>query len=277
MMPNVHIFGYLFVIILAIIGFLFLAMGSKKESLVLLNREISNKEKMLFKTFGWSFLVITLFVCVYLWTFSYGIFLYLAVLILASLLVIVFIGFKAYKKEKNNFENISSKEQNESLGNFSFAKVVGIIALVLLPLGVAYSLYTLPKYQLLSENAIKDKIGEFEFVLAEHISGKGFVTSQGMPMQTFHLRFCEECDLKIKYAYLRVNKPRNLSNAGIAFDSPYWDRTSTIQLNNLNEKSELYLTVVSSNGEVYQKSWSVKESFPKTLEWLEKYKMENIK
>ena len=47
MMPNVHIFGYLFVIILAILGFLFLAMASKKESLVLLNREILNKERVL--------------------------------------------------------------------------------------------------------------------------------------------------------------------------------------------------------------------------------------
>ncbi|WP_152059258.1 DUF3325 family protein [Aliarcobacter butzleri] len=277
MMPNVSIFGYLFVIILAILGFLFLAMTRKRESEILLNRIVLEKEKMLFKTFAWSFLVVTFFVCVYLWTFSYGIFLYLAVLILASLLVIVFIGFKAYKKEKNNFENISSKEKNESLEKFRFAKIVGIIALVLLPLGVAYSLFTLPKYPLQSENAIKDKIGEFEFVLAEHISGKGFVTIQGMPMQTFHLRFCQDCDLKIKYAYLRINKPRNLSNAGIVFDSPYWDRTSTIQLNNLNDKSELWLTVVSSNGEVYQKSWSVKETFPKTLEWLEKYKMENMK
>ncbi|MDN5063605.1 DUF3325 family protein [Aliarcobacter butzleri] len=277
MMPNVSIFGYLFVIILAILGFLFLAITRKRESEILLNRIVLEKEKMLFKTFAWSFLVVTFFVCVYLWTFSYGIFLYLAVLILASLLVIVFIGFKAYKKEKNNFENISSKEKNESLEKFRFAKIVGIIALVLLPLGVAYSLFTLPKYPLQSENAIKDKIGEFEFVLAEHISGKGFVTIQGMPMQTFHLRFCQDCDLKIKYAYLRINKPRNLSNAGIVFDSPYWDRTSTIQLNNLNDKSELWLTVVSSNGEVYQKSWSVKETFPKTLEWLEKYKMENMK
>ncbi|WP_418185494.1 DUF3325 domain-containing protein [Aliarcobacter vitoriensis] len=277
MMPNVSIFGYLFIIILAILGFLFLAMARKRESEILLNREVLEKEKMLFKTFAWAFLVVTFFICVYLWSFSYGMFLYLAVLIFASLLVIVFIGFKAYKKEKNNFENISSKEQNKSLEKFSFAKIVGIIALVLLPLGVAYSLYTLPKYPLQSENAIKDKIGEFEFVLAEHISGKGFVTVQGMPMQTFHLRFCQECDLKIKYAYLRINKPRNLSNVGIVFDSPYWDRTSTIQLNNLNENSELYLTVVSSNGEVYQKSWSVKETFPKTLEWLEKYKMENMK
>ncbi|WP_419677558.1 DUF3325 family protein [Aliarcobacter lanthieri] len=277
MMPNISLVLYLFVIILAIIGFLFLAMGSKKESLVLLNREIPNKERILFKSFGWAFLVITFFICVYLWTFSYGMFLYLAVLILASLLVIVFIGFKAYKKEKNNFENISSKVENKSLEKFDFVKIVGILALVLLPLGVAYSLFTLPKHPLVSENTIKDKIGEFELVLAEHISGKGFITPQGMPMQTFHLRFCEECDLKIKYAYLRVNKPRNLSNAGIVFDSPYWDRTSTIQLNNLNEKSELYLTVVSSNGEVYQKSWNIKENFPKTLEWLEKYKMENIK
>lgn len=277
MMPNVSIFGYLFVIILAIIGFLFLAMTRKRESGILLNRELKEKEKMLFKIFAWSFLVVTFLVCVYLWTFSYGMFLYLAVLIFASLLVIVFIGFKAYKKEKNNFENISSKVEKKSLEKFRFAKVVGIIALVLLPLGVAYSLFTLQKHPLVSENTIKDKIGEFEFVLAEHISGKGFVTIQGMPMQTFHLRFCQECDLKIKYVYLRVNKPRNLSNAGIVFDSPYWDRTSTIQLNNLNEKSELWLTVIAQNGEVYQKSYSVKENFPKTLEWLEKYKMENIK
>ncbi|WP_418186422.1 DUF3325 family protein [Aliarcobacter lanthieri] len=276
MMPNVSIFGYLFVTILAILGFLFLAMGSKKESLVLLNREISNKEKVLFKATAWIFLIITLFVCVYLWDFSYGIFLYLAVLILASLLVIVFIGFKAYKKEKNNFKNISSKEENKS-ERFNLSKVGVLIALVLLPLGVAYSLFTLPKYPLESENAIKDKIGEFEFVLAEHISGKGFITPQGMPMQTFHLRFCESCDLKIKYAYLRVNKPRNLSNLGIVFDSPHWDRTSTIQLNNLNDKSELWLTVIGNDGEIYQKSWSIKETFPKTLEWLEKYKMENMK
>lgn len=276
MMPNISILWYLFVTILSIVGFLFLAMIRKRESEILLNREVLEKEKVLYKTFGWVFLVATLFVCVYLWHFSYGIFLYLAVLIFASLLVIVFIGFIAYKKDKNDFENIK-EVKNENLEKFSFTKIVGIIALVLLPLGVAYSLFTLPKHPLESENAIKDKIGEFEFVLSEHRTGKGFVTAQGMPMQTYHLRFCQECDLKIKYAYLRINKPRNLSNAGIVFDSPYWNRTSTIQLNNLNDKSELYLTVVSSNGEIYQKSWNIKETFPKTLEWLEKYKMENMK
>lgn len=276
MMPNISILWYLFVTILSIVGFLFLAMGSKKESLVLLNREILAKEKVLFKSFGWAFLVITFFVCIYLWYFSYGMFLYFGVLILASLVVIVFIGFKAYKKEEN-FEKRSNKIEQKISSEFKAWKIVISIVLVLLPLGVAYSLYTLPKHPLESENAIKDKIGEFEFVLSEHRTGKGFVTAQGMPMQTYHLRFCQECDLKIKYAYLRINKPRNLSNAGIVFDSPYWNRTSTIQLNNLNDKSELYLTVVSSNGEIYQKSWNIKETFPKTLEWLEKYKMENIK
>ncbi|MFA7091370.1 MAG: DUF3325 family protein [Arcobacteraceae bacterium] len=276
MMPNISLFWYGLVIILAIIGFLFFAMGSKKESLVLLNREILAKEKVLFKSFGWIFLVITFFVCIYLWYFSYGMFLYFGVLILASLLVIVFIGFIAYKKEEN-FENKAYKEEKENLEDFKVWKIGVLVTLILLPLFVAYNLYTLPKHPLESENAIKDKIGEFEFVLSEHRTGKGFVTSQGMPMQTYHLRFCESCDLKIKYAYLRVNKPRNLSNLGIVFDAPYWDRTSTIQLNNLNDKSELYLTVVSNNGEIYQKSWNIKEVFPKTLEWLEKNKMENIK
>ena len=276
MMPNISLFWYGLVIILAIIGFLFLAMGSKKESLVLLNRQILTKEKVLFKSFGWAFLVVTFFVCIYLWYFSYGMFLYLAVLIFASLVVIIFIGFKAYKKEEN-FENKAYKDEKENLEDFKVWKIGVLVTLILLPLFVAYNLYTLPKHPLESENAIKDKIGEFEFVLSEHRTGKGFVTAQGMPMQTYHLRFCQECDLKIKYAYLRVNKPRNLSNLGIVFDSPYWDRTSTIQLNNLNDKSELYLTVVSNNGEIYQKSWNIKEVFPKTLEWLEKNKMENIK
>lgn len=276
MMPNISLFWYGLVIILATIGFLFLAMGSKKESLVLLNRQILTKEKVLFKSFGWAFLVVTFFVCIYLWYFSYGMFLYLAVLIFASLLVIVYIGFIAYKKEEN-FENKAYKDEKENLEDFKVWKIGVLVTLILLPLFVAYNLYTLPKHPLESENAIKDKIGEFEFVLSEHRMGKGFVTAQGMPMQTYHLRFCESCDLKIKYAYLRVNKPRNLSNLGIVFDSPYWDRTSTIQLNNLNDKSELYLTVVSNNGEIYQKSWNIKETFPKTLEWLEKNKMENIK
>lgn len=276
MMPNISLFWYGLVIFLAIIGFLFLAMGSKKEGLVLLNREILAKEKVLFKSFGWAFLVITFFVCVYLWYFSYGMFLYFGVLILASLIVIVFIGFLASKKEPIS-EKKSYKVEKESLEKFNFWKIIVSIVLILLPLGVAYSLFTLPKHPLVSENAIKDKIGEFEFVLAEYRSGEGFVTPQGVPMQTYHLRFCDECDLKIKYAYLKINKPRNLNNAGIVFDAPYWDRTSTIQINNLNEKSELYLTVVSSNGEIYQKSWNIKEVFPQTLKWLKKNKMENMK
>ncbi|MCG3650867.1 DUF3325 family protein [Aliarcobacter butzleri] len=277
MMPNISILWYLFVTILAIVGFLFLAMTRKRESEILLNREVLEKEKVLYKTFGWVFLVATLFVCVYLWHFSYGIFLYLAVLIFASLLVIVFIGFKAYKKDTRVENKTYKEEKKENLEDFKVLKIGSLVALILLPLSVVYSLYTLPKYPLLREDIIKDKIGEFEFILAEHKSGEGFITFQGMPMQTFHLRFCKECDLKIKYAYLRVNKPRNLSNAGIVFDSPYWDRTSTIQLNNLNENSELYLTVVGTNEQIYQKAYSVKEKFPQTLEWLEEYKTESIK
>lgn len=276
MMPNISILWYLFVTILSIVGFLFLAMTRKRESEILLNREVVEKEKVLYKTFGWSFLVATLFVCSYFWHFSYGIFLYFGILIFAALIVIVFIGFKAYKKDKN-LENKTHKEEKKNLEDFKVWKIGVLVALVLLPFVVAYNLYILPKHPLLREDIIKDKIGEFEFILAEHKSGEGFITPQGMPMQTFHLKFCKECDLKIKYAYLRVNKPRNLSNAGIVFDSPYWDRTSTIQLNNLNENSELYLTVVGTNGQIYQKSWSIKEKFPQTLKWLEEYKTESIK
>ncbi|MCG3671549.1 DUF3325 domain-containing protein [Aliarcobacter butzleri] len=274
MMPNISILWYLFVTILSIVGFLFLAMTRKRESEILLNREV--KEKTIFKTFGWAFLVATLFVCVYLWKFSYGVVLYIGVLIFASLLVIVFIGFKAYKKD-TRVENKTYKEEKENLEDFKVCKIGSLVALILLPLSVVYSLYTLPKHPLLGEDIIKDKVGEFEFVLAEHKSGEGFITPQGMPMQTFHLKFCKECDLKIKYAYLRVNKPRNLSNAGIVFDSPYWDKTSTIQINNLNENSELYLTVITKDEQIYQKAYSVKEKFPQTLKWLEEYKMESMK
>ena len=135
MMPNISLFWYGLVIILAIVGFLFLAMGSKKESLVLLNRQILAKEKVLFKSFGWAFLVVTFFVCVYLWYFSYGMFLYLAVLIFASLLVIVFIGFKAYKKEKALVNKpVKEEKEKENLEDFQVWKIGVLVALVLLPL-----------------------------------------------------------------------------------------------------------------------------------------------
>ncbi|QKF74401.1 DUF3325 domain-containing membrane protein [Aliarcobacter faecis] len=269
MMPNVSILWYGLVTILAIIGFLLLAITRKREGVVLLNRELQEKEKTIFKTLGSLFLIISFVFCIYLWKFSFGIVLYFGILTFAILFVIFPISYLAYKKAR--VKNIVPKSKEEIKDKVPFKKLY-LLFMILIPLYAIYSLNNTPPKSVLRDDVIKDKIGEFEFVLAEHDSGEFEMADNGIAFMTFNIRFCEECDLKIDDVFITINKPFIQNNFGMPFGGNYWERIASVQIPfSLDEKSELYLTVVSRDKKVYQKTYNIKENFQTTFEEFEKY------
>lgn len=268
-MPNVSIFWYGLVTILSIVGFLLLAITRKRESAVLLNRELETKNKTIFKTFGFVFLLSSFVLCIYLWKFSFGSILYFGILTFAILFVIFPISYLAYKKDR--VKNIVPKSKEEIKDKVGFKKV-SFLLMVFVVLFGAFSLNGVPKIAVLREDVIKDKIGEFEFVLAEHDSKEFEVADNGIAFMTFNIRFCEECDLKIDDVFITINKPFNQNNFGMPFGGNYWERIASVQIPfSLDEKSELYLTVIDRNGQIYQKAYNIKENFQTTFEEFVKY------
>ncbi|WP_260943650.1 hypothetical protein [Aliarcobacter cryaerophilus] len=192
--------------------------------------------------------------------------------------MIVFIGFKAFKKEPVFVEKAYKSEKNIS-NKFKTLKFIAKISLVLLPLITIYSLSNTPPKSLLRVDVIKDKIGEFEFTLAEHDSGELEFGDNGIAFMTFNIQFCDECDLKIDNVFIKINKPLGDKNFGISFRGNYWERETMFQIPfNLNESSELYLTVVGRDKQIYQKSFNIKDNFEdsynKFVEYAKKPKLE---
>ncbi|WP_323594982.1 DUF3325 family protein [Aliarcobacter butzleri] len=269
MMPNVSILWYGFVTILSIIGFLFLAITRKRESEILFNRELKTKNKTIFKTLGFVFLLSSFVLCIYLWKFSFGSVLYFGILTFAILFVIFPISYLAYKKDKT--KNIVSKNKEEIQDKVGFKKV-SFLLMVFVVLFGAFSLSNVPKTALLRDDVIKDKIGEFEFVLAEHDSKEFEVADKAIAFMTFNIRFCEECDLQIDDIFIKINKPFGEKNFGMPFGGNYWERIAGVQVPfSLDENSELYLTVIDRNGQIYQKAYNIKEHFQTTFEEFVKY------
>lgn len=269
MMPNVSILWYGLVTILAIIGFLLLAITRKREGAVLLNKELQEKEKTIFKTLGFTFLIISFVFCIYLWKFSFGSVLYFGILTFAILFVIFPISYLAYKKDR--VKNIVPKSKEEIKDKVPFKKLY-LLFMIIIPLYAIYSLNNTPPKAVLRDDVIKDKIGEFEFVLAEHDSGEFEIADNAIAFMTFNIRFCEECDLQIDDVFITINKPFSQNNFGMPFGGNYWERIASVQIPfSLDEKSELYLTVVSRDKKVYQKTYNIKENFQTTFEEFEKY------
>ncbi len=119
-------------------------------------------------------------------------------------------------------------------------------------------------------DAIRGQIGPWAFRFAEADRDTPEIADMQVPLKAYRLRFCETCDTEIMQAYLKVNRPRALRAAGMAFDGSRWDRSVEIQLPaNLTASSELWLTVVGKDGSVHQTRWPMRTVSPTTVDWFE--------
>jgi len=145
---------------------------------------------------------------------------------------------------------------------------LALILLVIAPVGYAWSLHQVPVKPVARADAIGGQIGPWSFRLAEvdHAPPKRVV--RDIALKAFQLRFCDACDADIRSAYLRVNKPRSLRGAGIAFSGARWDRSIDVQFPaQTRADSELWLTVEGKDGTVYQTAVPLSRIAPNTAQW----------
>ncbi|WP_311267775.1 DUF3325 domain-containing protein [Sphingobium sp. WCS2017Hpa-17] len=118
------------------------------------------------------------------------------------------------------------------------------------------------------DDAIHGQVGPWGFTFAEADRNAPEVASMDIPIKAYRLRFCEMCDASILHVYLKVNKPRAMRAAGVAFEGNRWDRGAEIQLpSNLTGDSQLWMTVIGKDGTVHQVAWPMKAISPATVDW----------
>lgn len=118
------------------------------------------------------------------------------------------------------------------------------------------------------DDAIHGQVGPWRFTFAEADRNGPEVADMDVPIKAYRLRFCETCDAGILHVYLKVNKPRAMRAAGVAFEGNRWDRSAEIQLpSNLTGDSQLWMTVVGKDGTAHHMAWPMKRVSPATVNW----------
>ncbi|MEI2416850.1 DUF3325 family protein [Orrella sp. JC864] len=148
------------------------------------------------------------------------------------------------------------------------ARVAGYDLLAALPLAFAAAVYSVPVKPVMRADAVQGQVGPWTYRLAEMDHAPPRLMAMGIPMKAFQLRFCQACDAEIRSAYLKVNKPRSLRGAGLAFSGNRWDRSVEIQLPSaMRPDAELWLTVEGKDGSVHHAAWPMAQLAPSTVAW----------
>ncbi|WP_168734281.1 DUF3325 domain-containing protein [Pseudothauera nasutitermitis] len=286
MMPNLAVGWHWLVLALSLGGFMLLALASEREGKVLLSRTATRREKFILHLLGWPLLMLALGVCIWGWFGHFGTVLWFGWLTVAATTVVLAIAYwpgrgqpaparRPLPSQEMGRERGASDDRRSSPAALLpqgerdvFWRLVLGAALALLPLAFGWALYHAPEAPLARPDVLHGQAGPWPFRLAEDRQGPPTLAPLGVPIKTWHLRFCEGCDTEIRAAYLKVHKPRSTRNAGTLFEGRHWDRRALVQLpSNTAADSELWLTVVGRDGTVHQVAWRMDEASPATVAW----------
>lgn len=286
MMPNLIVGWHWLVLTLSLGGFMLLALASEREGKILLRRTATRREKFMFRLLGWPLLILALGVCIWGWFGHFGTVLWFGWLTVAATTVALTITYWPGRAQPTLARPPLPSQESGLDGGTSdnrppspaasvpqgkldvFGRLLLEAVLVLLPLGFGWTLYHTPEAPLARPDVLHGQAGPWPFRLAEDRRGPPALAHLGVPIKTWHLRFCEGCDTEIRAAYLKVHKPRSPRNAGSLFEGRHWDRRALIQLpSNTAADSELWLTVVGRDGAVHQVAWRMDEASPATATW----------
>jgi hypothetical protein len=129
---------------------------------------------------------------------------------------------------------------------------------------------------LLRPDAVRGSVGPWRYTLAEAQREPPEVMALEVPMKEFRLRFCDSCDLEIRQAMLKVNRPRSARASGMAFMGQRWERTAEIPLpDSVTADSELWLTVIGKDGMVHQAAMRMDQVSPATVAWFARQRSSN--
>lgn len=260
--------------ILAVGGFFALALASDRPGSEMIGRKAKASERLGLRLTGWPLLVLALSCGIFGWGNGVGMTTWIAWLTLAgSALVFVFPVVERARERRDPKARprrpappVPLSPPLRSMSGRALVLVL-LIGAPLVFLGIAaFS----PSQPVLREDAVQGQVGPWTFSLAEFERRAPKIMLGEHPTKTFQIRFCDACDDEIRSAYLKVNKPRSLRAAGMAFGSDRWNRSVEINLpNSTKPESEVWLTVEGKDGTLHYASWPVAELSPATANWLQ--------
>ena len=263
---------HLAILLISLAGFAALALATERHAEHLLGRLPAPQWRLLARVIGWVLLVIALALGIASMGTGVGITLWLGWLSIAALaLVFAFPKWPWRPKERVKPARPARAAQAGAAlppAPPRARRRAAAVLLVAVPVVFLLALKATPIAPLLRADAFAGQVGPWSFRLAESSHNVPELVAMDIPMKSYQVRFCEDCDAQIRAAYLKVNKPRSLRAAGIVLNGARWNRNVDIQLPaNTTADSMLWLTVVGKDGEMHQAPVRLADVSPATVAW----------
>ncbi len=263
---------HLAILLISLAGFAALALATERHAEHLLGRLPAPQWRLLARVIGWVLLVIALALGIASMGTGVGITLWLGWLSIAALaLVFAFPKWPWRPKERVKPARPARAAQAGAAlppAPPRARRRAAAVLLVAVPVVFLLALKATPIAPLLRADAFAGQVGPWSFRLAESSHNVPELVAMDIPMKSYQVRFCEDCDAQIRAAYLKVNKPRSLRAAGIVLNGARWNRNVDIQLPaNTTADSMLWLTVVGKDGEMHQAAVRLANVSPATVAW----------
>lgn len=283
---------HLLVLLISLAAFTGLALAMPKYGKAVFSNPLSDARRQMLRLAGWSLLIVALALSIYRWQFDIGTVTWLGWLSVAGLVPVLVLSRWAEKpgiRQNNKRRSLAQRSGRESGGSgfesakrgqsSSASRVVFAAAALLIPLAwFSAQLYTAPIKPLMRDDAIHGQIGPWTFTLAEREQGPLEIVNRDVPQKVFVIRFCDVCDRDIRIAYLNVREPRFLEGSGDAlrtadnaFQGRGREKTAEIPVPRGTTLDDgLWLTVESTDGEVYHRRFDIQRLSPAMARFIRK-------
>jgi len=247
-------------------GFWLLALASERQGQAILQRQPTQQERRRWRLLGGSLLALALVLCVQGWGTSIGMVAWPGVLCIVGTVLVFALARRVEKPAtRSNKKPLASPVQAPRSQPW---RKLALLLLALGPIGYAWALHGVTVKPVMRADAIHGQVGPWPFALAEMNHNPPKLVANDTPTKAFQLRFCQACDADIRAAHLKVNRPRSLRGAGLAFYGARWDRSVDIPLPaHTHADSELWLTVEGKDGTVHYATVRLKDIAPTTAQW----------
>lgn len=260
---------HLGILVISLLAFFALALASERYGEHLLGRQPSQAQQRAASAAGWVLLALALAWGVAELNAGIGIAMWFGWLSVAALaLVFAFPKWPWQPPAREKHERAPKLPEAGSIPVPRVRRAVAAVLLLVTGSVFAYSLARVEPQLLQRPDAVRGKIGPWDYTLAEAYREEPELMAMDIPFKEFRIRFCETCDLEIRQVLIKVNKPRNERTNGMGFVGARWERRAEIPLpSTTGADSELWLTVVGKDGRVYQSAVPLAQVSPKTVAW----------
>ena len=273
MIPVLSTAWYLLALALCVAAFALLALASDREGGQLLGRTAGVGERWVYRGSGWLLLVAGLVVCVARWGGEFGPLLWLGLLAVVGVALVFGIPWRPWGRRalvRARAARAWAKDQaadtpSEIGAGIKLMRLLVALAVVVLPLAVARSLYETPRQALAREDVVHGQVGPWTFMLVEESIGPPEASPSGTLVKAFALRFCPTCDAHIRSAHLKWREPHPPHYLGNPFRGDHWSRVAALQFQpGLTLDDQIWLTVTGKDGSTHQIAFDVGAIAPST-------------